>query len=79
MTAYITKYALSQGILEMEVKETGGPAMVEGKINGYTVYFHGSNWHLDREEAVAQAEKMRLLKIKSLNKSLAKMEKLKFV
>lgn len=76
-TAYITKYALTEGIFEAEGEES----------NGYFYYGKGGydrnqacpeDWHRTREEAVARAEDMRKRKIASLKKSIAKMEALRF-
>lgn len=75
MKAWITKYALTAGIHEMNVEERGNGMVV----CGLTV-FHGEGreWHRTREAAVVQAEKMRTRRIAALKKSLAAMEKLSF-
>jgi hypothetical protein len=82
MKVYITKYSLTQGIEEIEATECGEryPGMIETRENGYTAYYHGEGrqWHRSKEAAVEKAEKMRLAKIASLKKQIAKLEKLTF-
>ncbi len=76
MKAYITKYCLTDGIQEMD-----------GEVSKeWPKYFVTTNpklflpncWHTTREAAVAQAEQMRIKKIASLKKQIARLEKLKF-
>lgn len=69
MKVWVTKYALTSGIKELEVeysKET--PSMVVGKA--WDEYYNGEGreWHRTYESAVAWAEEMRLKKIESLKK-----------
>ena len=77
-TYWLAKYSLTGGI-----KELSHVARVSD--NGY-IYLQGT-WEIykigkevfeNRYEAVAAAETMRLKKIASLKKQLAKLEKLKF-
>ena len=81
MRVFITKYALTMGIQEKDGRvcdypgSTGNMIQIVGSINEL---YHKPYWHETREEAVEQAEKMRLSKLKSLRKSLAKFEKLTF-
>ena len=81
-TFYITKHALTQGIEKEQgrVCEAGGGSMIECHPVGYSAYYHGEGreWHRTREAAIKKAEEMRLAKIKSIKKSLAKMEALRF-
>ena len=75
MKYFITKYALSVGIEEIECQDTTDPRVKRGdKWN----YFHNGDWHDTREVAIKRAEEMRCKKIASLKKSIAKLEKLKF-
>lgn len=79
-TVFITKYALTGGILELPlVKRGNGMVTVKrpGISNGDWDFF-GNDWHPTREEAVKRAEDMRQAKIKSLQKQIAKLEKLSF-
>lgn len=76
MKVYITKYALSRGIIETDAVECESfPDMIETKDFGY---FQGSDWHRTMEAAVAMAEEMRLKKIESLKKQIEKLEGMKF-
>ena len=76
---WITKYALTSGIKELEVEYSADfPDMVMGKA--WNDYYHGEGreWHRTYESAVARAEKMRLKKIESLKRQLVKYEKMRF-
>jgi len=79
-TIYITKYALTEGILERElVKKEGGMVVVkcDGWMNGKG-YFHGNDWWDTKSEAVTRANEMRRKKIVSLKKTIEKLEHLSF-
>lgn len=83
MTCFITKYALTQGILEVEGTEL--PARrrrhpeIEFKLPGFwEQYCKMPDWHRDKPAAIARAEQMRLSAIASLKKKLAKLELLTF-
>ena len=76
MTAYITRYCLTDGIQEIE-GETNS-ANPEYFYTGNMTLFDKRDWHTTREAAVAQAEQMRIKKIASLKKQIARLEKLKF-
>jgi hypothetical protein len=66
----------------MDVEECdSSPGMVATKNGGWSrQYFHGEGceWHRAEDSAIARAEKMRLAKIKSLRKSIKKLESLSF-
>lgn len=77
---YITKFALSTGIKEVELtREYKVDNMkfvyVKGKYSSYKI---GSEAFISKEDAIKQAEIMRLKKIESLKKQIKKLEKLKF-
>jgi len=78
-TAWVTKYALTEGIMKMQVQDCfdTSPAMVE-KINGGSQYYHGKDWHRTPEAAVARAKEMRAAKLKSIDKNRAKIAALDF-
>ena len=84
MKVFITKYALTQGILEMDgeiCEET--PSMVVVKAKGILYcndYFHGEGgqWHCTLEAAQRKAEEMSKKKIVALKKQIGKLEKLNF-
>ena len=85
MKVWITKYALSEGIKEVEAElcldtdKTGNMIKCE-LISGFNSYFHGEgrDWHKTREAAIKKAEEMRQKKIESLKKQLQKLEKMRF-
>lgn len=74
MKVWITKYAFTKGIYEVKVTTSCLPSMVSGP--GTFEHYHGEGieWHRTREAAVQRANKMRTAKIKSLQKSLAKLQ-----
>lgn len=76
---WITKYALTQGIIETEAKRCASvnEDMIETKNLGL---FHGEGreWHLTKEEAIKRANEMRIKKIASIEKQLDKLKSLKF-
>ena len=76
MKVYITKYALSDGILERTlVKADARMAVVERpeSINDRD-YFHGKDWHYSLEDAQARAREMRDKRLKNLRKQIKKLE-----
>ena len=77
MKVFITKYALTQGILKREVNACAPATMVRDAINLGTFY-HGSEWHTTWYAAYAKAEDMRQKKIISLQKQISKLGKLEF-
>ena len=79
MKVWITKYALSKGVYVQEVTtEFCGDGMVAGPGTFESYHGEGREWHRTKEGAIARAESMRIAKIKSLQKSIARIEKLKF-
>ena len=79
MKIWVTKYALTIGIQELET-EIDPCCPTLAKVKGYLGWFHGSRheWHRTREAAVARAEAMRQAKIKSVRKQLCRLEAMKF-
>lgn len=80
-TAWITKYALTTGIVRSKVDcDNRYPSMVVQRGDNGLLDFHGEgkDWHKTREGAIDRAEKMRKAKIESLKKQIAKLEKLRF-
>lgn len=81
--AWITKYALSSGIIAIEAEDCFGinPNMIK-KINDrdeyFTTCFHSPDWHRTRESAVARANDMREKKIIALQKQIIKLGKMRF-
>jgi hypothetical protein len=77
MKVWITKYALTDGILSWE------PACIDRKDAGEVVVrgglrFKRGEWHRTREEAIAHAKQMQADRIASLTKSLEKVKALDF-
>jgi len=89
MKIYITKYALTEGIL------TGSDAVIDGTMASVYVlhdakgrafnevttkqhHYHGQDWHRTRTDAIARAEDMKQKKIRSLEKNLRKIQELVF-
>lgn len=77
MKIWNTKRALTQGIrIEYTAKECYGfSTMVQ--IGPYE-YLHGQDWHRTEESALKRAEAMRVARIKSLKKELARLKELRF-
>ena len=77
---WITKYALSDGILVVDgtVHHSTSSTMLTwgGEFNSR--YAHGNEWHRTQEAAIARAEEMRKAKIASLRRRIEKMEALQF-
>lgn len=77
---FITKYALTKGILEkeVEIRDYGYGyeiAYAKGEFSSYSL---GKEAFRTREQAMERAEKMRLKKIASLKKQIEALEKMKF-
>ncbi len=77
MKVFVSKYALTSGI--EEVFTEGDGRRVARRIGSTQCFFgEGNEWHYTKAAAIAKAEEMRLKKIVSLEKQLAKMRTLKF-
>ena len=82
-TAYITQYALTTGIEAVFVEDRFdiSPHMVaciRDSGSCYLQHYQGNNWHRTMEEAIARADEMRVAKIRSLRKSIQRLEALDF-
>lgn len=77
--AYITKYALSEGIQNREVEDCFdiSPDLVK-LLSANHVHFHKGHWWRSYDEARHRAEAMRKAKIASLRKQIARLEGLAF-
>ncbi|MDP9528559.1 hypothetical protein [Pseudomonas protegens] len=74
MKVWITKYALTAGIIEAE-GDIAAPGMIRYKDGGSFLQFaHGSDWHTTERDAFNRAEEMRQKKITSLQKQIKKLE-----
>lgn len=81
MKFFITRYVLTNGIQEIEAEECGNGMLRTPRIaNEIVKYFHGEgkDWHKTLENARVRAEEIRKKKIVSLNKSIKKLEQMKF-
>ena len=79
MKAWITKYALTQGIYEIDAEDCGG-GMIADKSTTWATYFHGEgrDWCSTKQAAIKRAEEMRAARIASLNKSIEKLKRITF-
>ena len=77
-TYWITKYALKQGILKVQGTVFG--RVLEARVNGYSLYYHGEgkDWHRTFGNAVFRAKCMRNAKIKSLQKKIKQLSEMRF-
>ena len=76
MKVFITKYALTQGIIEADARGVGdGMVVVRGRFDSY---FRKDDWHDNIIDAVDAANRMRTKKITSLKKQLDKLEHMLF-
>jgi hypothetical protein len=79
MKVWITKFALTTGIQELEVEHDDRyPRMVTARTTGLSRYFHGNDWHLTEESARQRAREMQGAKISSTRKQLSALEKMSF-
>ena len=75
ITAWVTKYALTKGVL----KVYGYTSQDYPKMLTYrpgNCFAHRDQWQLTEESGIARAQEMRVNKIKSLEKQIAKLQKL---
>lgn len=77
--AWITKYALTSGIIHVNGEVNDGTLVWYGE-SGLMNFAHGEGreWHRSLDAALGRSEEMRLLRIESLRKSIRKVEKVKF-
>lgn len=77
MKIFVTKYALTKGILELECE------IIDGKlaktIETYPQYFKESEWFYNEEFAIKCANKMKINKIASLERQITKLKKIQFI
>jgi hypothetical protein len=78
---YITKYALTKGIIQVKENKCELDREQVLKIKdsqGFYHYYPRSQWRNSPEAAATVARKMRDDKIKSLKKQIAKLEAMEF-
>lgn len=79
MKIWITKYALTKGILEVDGEICADTSTEMVKYGGYQyVHREGRDWHRTRESAIARAEVMRKTKIAALTKHAQKLRGMRF-
>ena len=77
--AWISKYALTKGVFEIEAEEPEGSPIIYDVNNRYfTVYGEDRGWHRTPGAALGRAEEMRVAKLKSLDKQLKKLRTMTF-
>lgn len=79
MKAFVTKHALTKGIIEVEA--TVNPNVSDDMImtkEQYPAYYHKGEWFETKYDAIEKAESMRIKKIESLKKQIKKLEKMNF-
>ena len=79
--AWITKYALTSGILKKRVEDCFdiSDAMVQViSRSSPKEYYHGRDWHRTENEAIERANEMKRKKISSLEKQLKAIKALDF-
>jgi hypothetical protein len=76
---YVTKYALTQGIVKCAKLQTESFGVTAEWPDGYNGrgYFSRGSYALSMEEALQMAEAMRAKKLASLRKQITKLEGLK--
>ncbi|HDX8949481.1 TPA: hypothetical protein R1871_000538 [Klebsiella oxytoca] len=75
---YVTKYALSDGPFTVNAEIHYGGSMASYKVNGYRNHAHGKDFWLSESEALADCERRRQAKLKSIDKQKMKLEKMTF-
>lgn len=80
MKVYITKYALTTGIIEREVEVANHCSTMVSFKNEHNYFesYHKPDWFETKVEAITRAELMKTKKIESLKKQIKKLEKLQF-
>lgn len=77
---YVTKYALTEGPFKADAEISFGGSMASYRIgNSYTQTAHGKDFWLTEDEAIADCERRRVAKIKSIDKQRDKLDKMTFV
>lgn len=79
MKVWISKFALTKGIFQMEVRRMSEDNdSVFGEHTDECFHGDGKEWHKTEEEAKARAEELRKNKIANLKKQIQKLEEMKF-
>ena len=81
MKIWNTKYCLTDGITEHDVRECSDNMVEISKSeHAYAIYLHGEgrDWHKTLEGAVARAEEVKIKKLHSLDKQIKKISAIEF-
>ena len=79
MKVYITKYALTHGIIATDATpDRKEPTMIRVKHGAGLREFRGNDWHSYRRDAIARSAEMRDLRILSLNRQRDRLDRIKF-
>ena len=79
MKVWITKYALTDGIIEVDAELCGLDMISASWDNGTRCNnFEGQEWWNTKKYAIKHAEEMRQKKIASLKKQIEKLEGVRF-
>lgn len=76
MKVWITKYALTTGIIETDA-EVCSEDMIQ-IYKPFKSYFHKNEWFIKKEDAIKRANSMKDKKIQALNKQIIKLNSLTF-
>lgn len=77
MRVYITKHALSKGIIEAEVEQVA-PAVVRHQDGSKVTMYYAGEWHIDRGNAIIKAELMRIDQINKCKRTIELLESISF-
>lgn len=79
MKVYITKYALTKGIIEKEVEiNESYPKMATVIGDKYHSSFFKPYWYETKQQAIDHCEELKTKKIDSLHKQLKKLSRIEF-
>lgn len=80
MKVWITKYALTRGIIEADGELTSSDSVIilNRGLSLPTYWFYKGDWHSNKQSAIKKAEEMRQKKIESLKKQIKKLEEMRF-
>lgn len=77
-TVYVTKYALTSGPFSVDAEVDEVRIMACYRLGGYLQCVHGKDFHLTKEDALADCERRRNAKVTSIEKQKVKLEKMTF-
>ena len=79
VTVFITKYALTTGILEYPGHTyTKKAVCVYGDFLNGNTFFYGKDFYFTKKEAITRAKEMRGKKIKALRNQISKLQTMVF-